>query len=49
MSPETRKLKRVIPGDIEQDAKKFDILLGDALAERKEYIIEHGDKYLELI
>jgi DNA gyrase subunit B len=49
MSPETRKLKRVVPGDIEQDAKKFDILLGDALAERKEYIIEHGDKYLELI
>lgn len=49
MSPETRKLKRVLMPDAAESAKKFDILLGDALAERKEYIAEHGDEYLDLI
>ncbi len=49
MSPETRRLIQVTPGDAEKAAEMFDILLGDNLAARKDYIAEHGDEYLDMI
>ena len=48
MNPETRRLIKVMPEDAERTALYFDILLGDALAERKNFIAENGAKYLEL-
>ena len=49
MNPETRRLIQVMPDDAERTAKYFDILLGDALAERKAFIEENGGKYLDLL
>ena len=37
-----------LPEDAERTAHYFDVLLGDALAERKNFIAENGAKYLEL-
>ncbi len=48
MNPETRRLIKVMPEDAERTAHYFDILLGDALNERKNFISENGAKYLEL-
>ena len=46
MCPQTRRLIAVTPTDAEETAKMFDVLLGDALAERKRYITEFGHLYL---
>ena len=48
MNPETRRLIKVMPEDAERTARYFDILLGDALNERKLFIAENGPKYLDL-
>ncbi|MCI7573825.1 MAG: toprim domain-containing protein, partial [Clostridiales bacterium] len=48
MNPETRRLIKVMPEDAERTAYYFDILLGDSLNERKNFIAENGAKYLEL-
>ena len=48
MSPETRRLIRVMPEDAEQTSDCFDLLLGDNLQGRKDYIAENGWQYLEL-
>lgn len=48
MNPETRRLIRVSPEDAEKTANMFDILLGDNLQGRKDYISEFGSDYLEL-
>ena len=48
MNPETRRLIKVMPEDAERTAHYFDMLLGDALNERKNFIAENGSKYLEL-
>ena len=48
MNPETRRLIKVMPGQTEETARMFDILLGDNLAGRKDYIAENGAKYLDL-
>ncbi len=48
MNPETRRLIKVMPEDAERTAHYFDVLLGDALQERKNFIAENGAKYLEL-
>lgn len=47
MNPETRRLIQILPDDVEHTKKIFDILLGDDLAGRKEFIIEHGERFLE--
>lgn len=47
MNPETRRLIKVVPSDVEQTAKIFDILLGDNLTGRKEYIAANGHLYLD--
>ena len=49
MSPETRRLIRVLPEDAEETARVFDLLLGDNLSGRKDYIAENGYKYLDMI
>ena len=49
MSPETRRLIRVLPEDAEETARVFNLLLGDNLAGRKDYIAENGYKYLDMI
>ena len=48
MNPETRKLIRVMPEDVERTAQMFDLLLGDNLAGRKEHIAVHGSEFLDL-
>ena len=48
MNPDTRRLIKVTPDDIEATAVMFDMLLGDNLQGRKDYIAEYGYKYLEL-
>ena len=49
MNPETRKLIQIIPADVEDTMKMFDLMLGDNLQGRKNYIEENGAKYLEMI
>ncbi len=46
MCPQTRRLIAVTPADAAETAKMFDILLGDALQERKRYITENGHLYI---
>ena len=48
MNPETRRLIRVMPEDVERTARMFDLLLGDDLAGRKKHISEFGSQYLDL-
>ena len=48
MNPETRRLIKVMPEDAERTAHYFDVLLGDSLQERKNFIAENGARYLEL-
>ena len=48
MNPETRRLIKVMPEDVERTAQVFDLLLGDDLAGRKNHIADNGYKYLEL-
>ena len=47
MSPESRRLIKVLPADAEQTAEIFDVLLGDNLQGRKDYIVEHGNEYID--
>ena len=48
MNPETRRLIKVMPEDVERTAYTFDLLLGDDLQGRKNHIAENGYKYLDL-
>ena len=47
MNPKTRRLIKVMPEDIDETTRIFDILLGDNLAGRKEYIVENGHLYTD--
>ena len=47
MDPKTRRLIKVMPESVEETAKMFDVLLGDDLSGRKEYIIENGHLYTD--
>ena len=49
MNPETRRLIRVLPEEAEETARVFDLLLGDNLTGRKDYIAENGCRYLDMI
>ena len=46
MNPATRRLIAVTPTDAAETAKIFDMLLGDAIAERKRYITENGHLFI---
>ena len=47
MNPETRRLIKVMPEDAERTSQMFDLLLGDDLAGRKDFISENGYMYLD--
>ena len=47
MNPKTRRLIKVNPGDMEDAARMFEVLLGDDLMSRKDYIAQHGAEYTE--
>ena len=47
MNPKTRRLIKVLPGDASYASYMFDIMQGDNLAGRKEYIAEHGAEYTD--
>ena len=47
MNPATRRLIKINPGDAEYAAQMFEILLGNDLEGRKEYIAEHGAEYTD--
>ena len=49
MNPETRRLIKVVPDDMERTQEFFDLLLGDNLQGRKDYISEHGHEYLDML
>ena len=46
MNPATRRLIQVTPEEAEITKEVFDLLLGDNLQGRKDYIAENGSKYL---
>ncbi|MBO5164808.1 MAG: DNA topoisomerase [Ruminococcus sp.] len=48
MNPDTRRLIKVTSDDIRESAEIFEMLLGDDLQGRKDYISEYGADYLEL-
>lgn len=47
MNPETRRLIRITPETAAKTAETFDLLLGDNLAGRKDYIAQNGHLYLD--
>ncbi len=47
MNPETRRLIRVSPAEAEATAQMFDLLLGDNLSGRKDFISQNGHLYLD--
>ncbi len=49
MNPATRRLIQVSPADAEETARMFDVLLGDNLNGRKDFIAERGNLYLEMV
>ncbi len=48
MKPATRKLIRISPEDEAKTYEMFDILLGDNITGRKDFIAKNGAKYLDL-
>ncbi len=48
MNPETRRLIKVMPREAEATYEMFDLLLGNNLQGRKDYIASEGYKYLDL-
>ena len=48
MHPATRRLIRIMPEDEARTYEMFDVLLGDNITGRKDYIATNGAKYLDL-
>jgi DNA gyrase subunit B len=49
MNPATRRLIKVMPADVKDMDYMFDLLLGDNLQGRKDYIQEYGYKYTDML
>ena len=49
MNPETRRLIKVASEDVERTSQVFDMLLGDDLNARKDYIADNGHLYLDML
>lgn len=49
MNPETRRLVKVMPTDDEMTKDTFEVLLGDDIKNRKEFIEEFGSLYMDRI
>jgi DNA gyrase subunit B len=47
MSPDTRRLIQIEPEDVERTERMFEVLLGDDLEGRKEFIEAYGFAYLD--
>ncbi len=47
MNPATRRLIQVMPDEEEATMQMFDLMQGDNLSGRKEYIAVHGNEYLD--
>ena len=47
MNPDTRRLIKIMPDDAELTSEMFDLLLGDNLAGRKDYIADNGYLYMD--
>ncbi|MCI1965950.1 MAG: toprim domain-containing protein [Oscillospiraceae bacterium] len=47
MNPATRRLIRVLPDEVEQTSKMFDLLLGANLQGRKTFIAQNGSRYID--
>ena len=47
MNPETRRLISVLPDNEEKTFEMFDILLGDNLPARKQFITDNGSRYMK--
>lgn len=47
MNPETRRLIKVMPEDAERTSQMFDLLLGDNLQGRKDFIADNGYLYID--
>ncbi len=48
MSPDTRRLIKVMPEDVERTAQIFEMFLGNDLQARKDHIADSGYKYLDM-
>ncbi|MBQ7117398.1 MAG: DNA topoisomerase, partial [Clostridia bacterium] len=48
MNPTTRRLIKIDPTDAALTAEKFDLLLGDNLSGRKDYIANYGHLYIDM-
>ena len=48
MCPDSRKLIKILPEEAEKTAAIFDLLLGDNLQGRKDFIAQNGSMYLDL-
>ncbi len=49
MNPDTRRLIKVMPSDVERTVHMFNLLLGDDLQGRKDYIAQYGADYIDLV
>ncbi|MBQ8927032.1 MAG: DNA topoisomerase, partial [Oscillospiraceae bacterium] len=49
MNPETRRLIKILPSDAERMTYMFNLLLGDDLQGRKDYVAQYGGDYIELV
>ena len=47
MNPETRRLVQVLPEAENKTKEVFDVLLGDNIKGRKEFIELNGNKYIQ--
>lgn len=48
MNPATRRLIKIDPTDAEKTAEMFDLMLGDNLTGRKDYIANYGHLYIDM-
>ncbi len=48
MHPDSRRLIRVLPEEAEKTAEMFELLLGDNLQGRKDFIAENGASYIDM-
>ena len=48
MNPATRRLIKIEPADAAATSEKFDLLLGDNLQGRKDYIANYGHLYIDM-
>ena len=48
MNPKTRRLIKIMPEEAQKTAQMFDVLLGDDIAGRKNFIVKYGHLYIDV-